>query len=1108
MAYAQKLHSFTDEERERKPFMKSIIDYVEHWAATHPEKLMSSFLNLDGKEINAYTYLDFSNQTRNLAEYLSREVGLRHGDTVLLVYPPGLEIVVAFLACARIGAIPVPVSPLASTNLDVGLAKMALIAHDCQAKVVLTTQTYQQSYYRLLLARRYALRSSISGTPLPDLKWVVTDEVQSRASERFRNDPNPILFLQYTSGSTSEPKGVMVSHENVIHNASSTLDHVPIGVSWLPQYHDMGLIGYYLFPIIAGGTTYGFSPVDFLKRPILWLQTICRVRATYASSPNFGFEYCLREDKIPSEQLENLDLSSLRVLMNAAEPVRADTYLRFLKRFAPCGLQPEACVVAYGLAENTLAATNYGRRILTVNKRLFQKGAVHLESSGPRNSTELRLASCGKPLEGIRLRIVNSESRAALGEGRIGEVWLSGKSSCTGYWKRPKLTRATFGNFVRSDPKDNSAYVRTGDLGFLHDGELFVCGRIKDLIIIRGVNYYPQDIEAIVESASEKIRARGIAAFNGDEQEETLVVVAELRKSADLPDPAEIARAIRTQYYVTPQIIVFVRPGAIAKTTSGKVARSRTRQRWLNGELPVIATHNFVDQNRLSGESAALRHRFRYITEAYDLVGREEETFGELGIDSLNLVQFLLDVQDLLQEKGAADLADEVDVQVLQELTVGRFFYLLELFEKGPEEAVIAWRDVLARVQREYESRTMDCMSYDATLEPHSAIGIPTRTELLTNVLVTGATGFFGPFLLSSLLRRTSYTYYVLTRASDPGHGMDRIRDSLRRSLLWTPSLAEQVEKRVHVVCGDISEHNLGLSSEQWESLAAQIGAVCHNAARVNYVLNYEALRPHNVDGTRELLRFSFARRLKEFHHISTTFIFGWTLTGTLLESDNNDEMQSLDFGYSQSKWVAERLVFEAEKQGLKVHVYRPALISASTGGVWDENDVAVRLLAFMINHGVAVSSGNQVSFLPADVVADNIASIFNERHGVDRTLHVTADEYYNLTDITQLLSSQFGYSFVYYEIPGFIAELNRRCTRSDPLYPFLGFLNQSHRKIAAMQLKRYNNQCYGKARDRSVNGRSDPSLKDTVSYLMAYMLREGLVSGVRSVDPMASAAR
>lgn len=278
--------------------MKSIIDYVEHWAATRPEKLMSSFLNVDGKETNAYSYLDFSNHTRNLAQYLSREVGLRHGDTVLLVYPPGLEIVLAFLACARIGAIPVPVSPLASTNFDVGLAKMALIAHDCQAKFVLTTQVYQQSYHRLLLARRHTLRSSISGTPLPDLKWLVTDEVQSRASERFRNEPNPILFLQYTSGSTSEPKGVIVSHENVIHNAASTLDHVPIGVSWLPRYHDMGLIGYYLFPIIAGGTTYGFSPVDFLRRPILWLQTICRVRTTYASSPNFGFEYCLREDKI------------------------------------------------------------------------------------------------------------------------------------------------------------------------------------------------------------------------------------------------------------------------------------------------------------------------------------------------------------------------------------------------------------------------------------------------------------------------------------------------------------------------------------------------------------------------------------------------------------------------------------------------------------------------------------------------------------------------------------------------------------------------------------------------------------------------------------------
>ena len=213
----------------------------------------------------------------------------------------------------------------------------------------------------------------------------------------------------------------------------------------------------------------------------------------------------------------------------------------FSRRFAPYGLRPQAHVVAYGLAENTLAVTHYGRQIVAVNKKLLQQGTLRIENARPANNNQLRLVSCGRPLDGIHVRIVDPESRAALGERQIGEIWIAGKSTCQGYWKLPKLTQEAFGNAVETDPEDRNAYLRTGDLGFLHEGELFVCGRIKDLIIIRGVNYYPQDIETIVESASQKIRTAGVAAFEGgDEEGETLVVVAEVKTPKDLPDPARI----------------------------------------------------------------------------------------------------------------------------------------------------------------------------------------------------------------------------------------------------------------------------------------------------------------------------------------------------------------------------------------------------------------------------------------------------------------------------------------------------------------------------------------------------------------------------------------
>lgn len=1073
--------------------MNSIIDYVEHWAEVQPEKCFASFLDLHGKELESYTYLQFHERTRHLAEYLSQQAGLRRGDRALLVYSPGLELIVAFIACARVGAIPVPVYPLLTLNFERSLARLTFVAHDCAATTALTTREIYQSY------RMDAVQRQVSSLPkhapvLPEIDWITTDDVKGRASNGFRNAPDPIMFLQYTSGSTSDPKGVIVSHKNVIHNCRATLDHVPTGVSWLPQYHDMGLIGYYLFPLITGGATYGFSPMDFLKRPVLWFETLSRVRATYASSPNFGFEYCLRENKISTDQLADVDLSSLRVLMNASEPVRPDTYTRFFERFAPFGLRPEVHLIAYGLAESTLAVTHCGRRLVSVNKRLLQENLVRIENIESLNNDQLRLASCGKPLDGIHLKIVEPESHSVLGNRKIGEIWIAGESVCEGYWNRPELTLKVFGNALINDPDDRNTYLRTGDLGFLDEGELFLCGRLKDLIIIRGINYYPQEIERIVESTSQKIRIGGVAAFNGNGEGETLIVVVETRKRNDLPDPAEIIRAIRTQYYINPDTIVFVPPRTITKTTSGKIARSLTRQRWLKGELRVIATHVSVTDPELSrARSNGLGGPFRYLLEQYNLTGQEKYTLAEIGIDSLALVTLVAEIEQLLIDRGAGDLVTEIDGRLLQRLTVAQFFSLFAQLEKASDEESAL--QFLKHLKQGHNAHQRACMRNDAKLGSIELMDLSTTDRPLTNVLLTGPTGFFGPFLLRSLLVQTPCTYYVLTRATNPVSGMERIRDSLRRAGIWTPVLDAELQRRVHVVCGDLTKHNLGMRSEEWKLLTARVQAVVHNAALVNYVLNYDALRPHNVDGTRELLRFSYTGTRKEFHFISSTIIFGWNSASQVLETDANENMLNLDFGYAQTKWVAEQLVFAAEQQGLKVRVYRPAFISASTCGTASTEDLAIRLLAFMINHGVAVNALNQISFLPADVVADNIVALFKQPRIAGSTFHVTVDSYYNMMDITRLITREYGYHFVYYDIPSFVVEMYRRCTKVDPIYPLLDFFKQSHTRLSAMQHKRYNNNQYRQARGLSGQGCEEPTLKDTVSYLMRYMLREGIIS-------------
>ena len=589
--------------------MKSIIDYLEEWAGIQPHKPLFGFINLDGHQTDLYTYSSFHEKTRNLADHLSRQEGLKAGDRVLLAFQPGLDIVAAFFACARLGLVPVPVAPPSPMSLKAAMEKITLIANDCQAVGALTTSDTLEY-----------IRKVASGTGgSPHLNWISTDGVIAEASREFCNHPNPVLFLQYTSGSTGDPRGVMVSHDNVIHNAKSTIDHVAIGVSWLPQYHDMGLIGYYLFPVIVGGTTYGFSSFDFLRRPALWLQTISRVRATYASSPNFGFEYCLRPGKITSEELLGVDLSSLRVLMNAAEPVRAETCLRFYERFAPYGLKPESNVVAYGLAENTLTATHYGRGAVAVDIRQLRNNQACIVEPGTDKDTRILIASCGRPLDGVQVRIVNSQTKAVLPEREIGEIWVAGDSVCQGYWNRERATREAFGNKLRGDFADSRTYLRTGDLGFFNEGNLFVCGRTKDLIIIRGVNYHPQDIETVVESTSAKVRSGGVVAFNGEE--EALVVVIEARNWRDIPDPELIAREIRTRCLVEPHTIAFVPPRTIARTTSGKIARRVTRELFLGGKISCLLTYQALTSSDLVCKSSRLKDRFRHVFARFELRG-------------------------------------------------------------------------------------------------------------------------------------------------------------------------------------------------------------------------------------------------------------------------------------------------------------------------------------------------------------------------------------------------------------------------------------------------------------------------------------------------------
>ncbi|MGB7751995.1 MAG: AMP-binding protein, partial [Candidatus Acidiferrales bacterium] len=315
----------------------SILGHLDRLADEHPNKLLYSYLDVNGDPLESYTYGSFLRRVEAIAGYMWKEGRFAPGDRLLLAYPPGLEMICAFFGCVRAGLIPVPVYPPSSRGFQSALYKMVHIAKDCQAAGILTSRDYQASL-KTNLARSGVSACGIDVDYISGLPWIATEDFVDAIADRPAAAHSKILFLQYTSGSTMEPKGVIVTHENILDTCPLVIDHSsPVVVSWLPQYHDMGLIGCYLYPALKGGTTYGFSPTDFIQRPILWFDAMTAYSATATAAPNFAYDYCLRAGRLSKESLEACDLSSLRVLMCAAEPVKPDTYRRFLEAFQSYG---------------------------------------------------------------------------------------------------------------------------------------------------------------------------------------------------------------------------------------------------------------------------------------------------------------------------------------------------------------------------------------------------------------------------------------------------------------------------------------------------------------------------------------------------------------------------------------------------------------------------------------------------------------------------------------------------------------------------------------------------------------------------------------------------
>ncbi|MDR3109286.1 MAG: aminotransferase class I/II-fold pyridoxal phosphate-dependent enzyme [Planctomycetaceae bacterium] len=534
---------------------------------------------IDDEATINYTELD--RRARRIGAWLQERK--MFGQRVLLLYPPGLDFIAAYFGCLYGGTVAVPVYP---PRRNRSMLRIQAVSESANAKVALTNGVTLKRVVEL-----------IDEAPnLKELVWQATDELDDGLEDSWtmpKINSDTVAFLQYTSGSTGTPKGVVLSHSNLIHNSrliNLFFEHTRsgIGVFWLPSYHDMGLIGGILQPLFVGRPNVLMSPLAFLLKPFHWLAAITRYRGTTSGGPNFAYDLCVRQ--IKDEQLSELDLSSWKVAFNGAEPVSAETMKAFAKKFEPCGFRYESFYPCFGLAEGTLIVTGgmVDEPPITCcidADQLSQGNAVDTTEDSPHART---LVSSGRNAIDQTVRIVDPDTCASCAERSVGEVWVKGPSVAQGYWDNAEATEYTFHATI-SDTGE-TPFMRTGDLGFLLNGELYITGRIKDMMIIRGVNIYPQDVEATVQKVDGVLRSLCGAAILIDDK---LVIVQEVERRFK-EEMAEalftaIKKAVALEHEITVEAIVLVRHGAIPKTSSGKIQRHACRHGVVDGTLnPVV----------------------------------------------------------------------------------------------------------------------------------------------------------------------------------------------------------------------------------------------------------------------------------------------------------------------------------------------------------------------------------------------------------------------------------------------------------------------------------------------------------------------------------------
>ncbi len=967
------------------PNFKTVVDHLAENARENPDHVLLTFIDYDEATkqwvLADHTVSETYHKALEIAYMLQRR-HVRRGDRAVIFSMQDYGTMYAVYGCMMAG---VPFTVIPPPIDEDKTERFISVLKSCHPRALISNYAMEQESGVNLTGR---LLKEAAGDTLR-LKRIYTDRLTPYRREDVivPAQEDQLVYLQYTSGSTSDPKGARVLWKNLMKNleqcwACYDFSNVTLA-TWVPFYHNLGLVVTICLPPMSRGSRGFFFPtLHFLENPKLWLKLMSDYRITLTVGPESAYEACTRI--FSAEEAAALSLSQVTHFMNGSEFISAANVARFNEMF---DVAPNAMAPGYGVAENCCLATfaSQDYRTLRLDQEAYQKNrAVIVDDTTEEDGHPIKeIVSVGRPVKDLTIVIANPKTKKIYPDLRIGEIFLSGDSVVNGYWGNHPENK----NFhVHLDGYERDFY-RTGDLGFFYEGNLYITGRIKEMIVVNGHNIYPSDLTVTVNRGVPALAGAAFGFFSCTiEEREQVVAVVETRPTEPFDKlTARINQVVSERFGFSFYDVVFVPQDAIPRTDNRKIQMLKCRALYLDEKLPVL--YSSLDfrlrkkKSSLIGKSIELADELldKSVETAENLLDRTDDIFVQvrtafqkvLKIDQVNPNESFLAL-------GGDSLMGFELVNAIEE----RFHIHLDLRELLRDSSVIGItkyvQSVLgdARVSRKKKPLNLEAECHLDDTITFSAPYDKTPADC-RRILLTGATGFLGAQLIRAFFTyypHDGLTVYCLVRAENEEAALERVRDNLRHYKCWNENMARYLRP----VCGDISQPHLGLSDEVWIELSEQVEVIYHNAALLNFLYPYEFLKLTNVDGTAETLRLAGEGKAKYYHYVSSYSVYDTpdNRVQRMMEDAPLTNGRGFVLAYSETKWVSEKLVGIAKKRGLRAAVYRPGDITGAANGIWDVNDMISRMIISTVQMRAIPLAAYRFHMTPVDYVAKALVYI------------------------------------------------------------------------------------------------------------------------------------